>query len=169
MVDIIFFDVETTGLSFFKHEMIEIGYVNHRGSIEFSFSLDFDESKADPEALAVNGWGKREFAPTVDPHWAAQQIALDWEGKAIVASPTYFDMGFVLAFLEKHDVKPTWSHRTVVDLRSYFLGDRMKSAGEEALSLDDISKKLGVPAPLDRHSALVDAKWMRDLYTEIDG
>lgn len=166
----VFMDTETSGTNPFIHEVISVGYVIEKpnGEIrEVEFSVPFDESKAEPKALEVNGWGTRTFPPQITIEEAALKIVDDWDSCAIVASPTHFDLGFILALLTKAGRGPSWSHRTVIDFRSYWLGERWKDANEQAFGLKDIGEALGVPVPEDRHGALVDAKWLREMYWRV--
>jgi len=166
-MSIVFVDTETTGLNPFIHEVISVGYVIETdGEIvkEVEFSVPFDVDKADPKALEVNGWGTRHFPEQITVEEAALKIVDDWDSLAIMASPTHFDLGFILALLTKAGRTPSWSHRQVVDFRSFYLGTWFREADYSALGLRDLSERLEVPMPSDRHGALVDAKWLREMY-----
>lgn len=170
MRGVVFVDVETSGLNPFIHEAISVGYVieypeGHNKEVEFS--VPFDEDMADAHALEINGWGTREFPPEVTYEQAALMIIDDWDSKTIVASPTFFDMGFITALLTKVGRGPSWSHRQVIDFRSYFLGRMGHQLWTNSIGLAHISHELGIPDPLDRHGALVDARWLRDMHNAL--
>lgn len=113
-------DIETSGLDPHVHEVIEIGMVSWKGE-EWSCSLPFDIDKASPKALEVNGWGTREFAPSVKPMQALNTMhkAFYKTGALIIASPAHFDVGFLEALFRKNALDPPWGHRSVIDLKSF--------------------------------------------------
>src|SRR4051812_29456915 len=73
-------DLETSGLNPQVDDIIEGGLgvewaVNDPNPQSATFSLQFDEERAQPEALAVNGWGKRHFPPQASYAHAAEVLA----------------------------------------------------------------------------------------------
>ena len=118
-------DIETTGLDPLHHEVIEVGMIidlpDHPEVYPVEFSLAFDENKADPEALAVNGWGSREFAPLINPRDAALVLHENLDDVHIVGKNPTFDAGFLEVFLKRHGYQRNWHHR-LVDVGSLFWG-----------------------------------------------
>src|ERR1044072_4603431 len=108
----VFLDIETTGTNPDIHEMIEVGYVTAAGA-EVGFSLPFDEAVADPEALEVNGWGKREFAPVITYKAAIERLSRDLKDAYVVGQQIHFDMGFMREFFKAMHVEPVWNFRSV--------------------------------------------------------
>lgn len=53
---LVFFDLETSGLDFNKHEIIQLAAIDGETGDVFNEKLDFDLDKADPEALEMNGF-----------------------------------------------------------------------------------------------------------------
>lgn len=153
-------DVETGGIDPTRDPLIEVAYVNYGGDKEVSFSLPFDEKACDPKALEVNGWGKREFAPELHPDVAASKLVTDWRDSLIIASPSWFDIGFIVKWLGDGGYKPSWSHRAVVDLKSLYCG---KLDWLYPFKNSVISENLGVPDASD-HTALGDARWTMELF-----
>jgi DNA polymerase III epsilon subunit-like protein len=153
-------DIETSGLDPAYHQTIEVGLVARNGN-EQSFSLSFDESRASPKALEVNGWGVRDFAPQVDKHYALGLLSEAFEGGALlIASPAHFDVGFLEQLFRTEEMNPPWGHRSVIDLKSYacarfgVLTDLKNSEISRLLDIEDTSD----------HSALADARWTAQLF-----
>jgi oligoribonuclease (3'-5' exoribonuclease) len=160
-------DLETSGLDPTYHEIIEVGVVwgmpghlGREGSVTArnEFTLEFDESKASPKALEVNGWGKREFGSTVDKQWAREFLMELLNDAHVVGKNPIFDLAFLEQFLREPGVeweKP-WHHRTV-DVGALCMGrfrllDPPNTAAVESLT--------GIRIPENkRHSALDPVPW----------
>lgn len=162
-------DLETSGLDPNVHEIIEVGLVwqgTHKDRLfQREFTLEFDESKADPAALEINGWGKREFGPTVDEKWAVEFLAelLD-DAHLVGKNPASFDAQFLRAFFKKHGWtfgdKPMWHHR-MVDIGNVVMGRFRLLEPPNTAAVEDIT---GIRIPENkRHSALADARWAWDV------
>lgn len=161
-------DIETTGLDLIKHEMIEFAAVGvdfeSGESLGYAFSVPFDESKADPRALEINGWGERTFAP-MRTHQEGLELMRESLGRntLIVASPSFFDMGFLWKFWNQHsDERPPWGHRRVIDLKSLAVG----MGYDFGIKNSEIGDKLGIPDTSD-HSAYADAEWTWRMFWEL--
>lgn len=150
----VFLDIETSGLNPQYHEVIEVGYVMEDGH-EVEFSLPFSEQRASAEALQVNGWGTRPFAPLLDPREARGLLQDDLDGVYLVGQQTYFDAMFLKHFLNE----AVWNFR-LVELSSLVAGavgimPPMKS--------EQIMEFTGIQNP-DRHGALADARWNKKVF-----
>ncbi len=162
-------DIETSGLDPAVHEVIEVGGVDNTGW-EFEFSLPFDQSKAEEKALEVNGWGKRPFAPEISHANAVATLSgiFSHPNPLIVASPAHFDVGFLEALFRSQGSRPPWSHRSVIDLKSYAcarLGVLTDFKNSEIARLFDIERD----EDEDEHTALGDARWTARIWHALLG
>ncbi len=172
-----FIDIETTGLDPYRHEMIEFGMVSAekgRKVSELEFSLPFDVDAADPGALDVNGWGRREFAPEVTVKQATRYLWSAITNKHLVSAwHAHFDFAFLGEFwrraMEELEFaprrRPPWSHRGVVDLPSLVMGRMgVLTAG----STKDLMSQLGIEDEFEgKHTALADAEANFRVYQEL--
>lgn len=153
-------DVETGGLDPYRHPLIEVAYILEDGT-EVAFSLPFDPVICSPEAMAVNGWGKREFAMELSHSEAMGLLQADFRDRLLIASPVHFDIGFIEAWWKRHTNRRTpWNHRAMVDLKSYACG---VLGVMEPLKNSAISDILGIKDTSD-HSALADARWTAEMF-----
>lgn len=157
-------DLETSGLDPAIHEIIEVGVVwrmpGRLDTATMEFALQFDESRADPKALEVNGWGKREFGPTVDKQWAREFLMELLDDAHVVGKNPIFDLSFLQRFLLLKTGEKPWHHRTVdigaVCMGRFRLLDPPNTEAVESLT--------GIRIPENkRHSALADAQWAWDV------
>ncbi len=146
-------DTETGGLDPSRHPLMEVAYVLEGGT-RVAYSVPFDVEDCDPRALEINGWGRREFAPELTVNSALRMMAQHFHKRLLVSSPAHFDMGFLGAFWARNtDEIPPWSHRAVIDLKTYACG----VLGDLApLGNGTIAARLGIEDTSD-HSALEDA------------
>lgn len=168
MKDWISVDIETSGLDPCVHDVIEVGWCKKDGDYG-AFSLPFDESKASPRALEVNGWGVREFAVQVTVVHALDVLSCLFEdGAMLVASPAHFDVGFLEQLFRSEEMSPPWNHRSIIDIKSYALGSfqiQTDLKNKEIARLFDLD-----PLPEDEaHSALNDAVWQAELFRGLSG
>lgn len=159
---IAFLDIETSGLDPVIHEPIEVAYILEPEGKVINVSLDFNVKGADPEALKVNGYGHREFAPQVESNSIfAGLLVKDLKDRIIIGNNVQFDMNFLREFLRRHDLAPTWRH-SVVDLKAIAGG---VLGIEPPWHIDTLCEKLGATPPgLEQHTALGDTIWNREFY-----
>lgn len=157
-------DLETSGLDPERHEIIEVGVVGQGRVLESlreEFSLPFDEQRADPRALEINGYGYREFAPEASPAYVAGWLSWALYDAHIVGKNPSFDAGFLKALLERHGRKPTWHHR-LVDVGALAWGHynarHPDNPWPQPPNVDKVADLLGIPNE-GLHTALGDAEW----------
>lgn len=71
----IFFDLETSGLDWNKHEIIQIAAIHPESGDSFELKIQFDLSKASKEALEINHYSPDEWKDAVSQEEACQQFA----------------------------------------------------------------------------------------------
>lgn len=152
-----FIDIETNGTDYNYHEAIEIGIVV--GDEEFECSLPFQLSRSNPEALEVNGWGKREFAPLWDPKHAAANIWSLTRDCYLVGQNVRFDERFVDNFLRAQGFIPEWNFR-LVELSSLIAGVQGLMP---PIKTGEIIEITGITNDAS-HTALGDARWDKKVF-----
>ena len=179
-----FVDVETTGLyPEHGHEIWDIGLI-HRwdeaDDAEYQWFIEPDRTIADPGALPVGGYYQRTRNPKwSDPAEVAPRLARLLDGAVLVGSSTWFDAGFLQAFLRRHGECGTWS-RHLVDVRQraigYLLGQgavasRRGRTGRRLVEDGRTSSRaVGVDLGQFRaHEALEDARIARAVYDATGG
>lgn len=156
-------DLETSGLDPNVHEIIEVGlvwvkeYEDRQLIQQMEMVLPFDESRADPKALEINGWGKREFGPTVDPAWARDfMVGVLSDAHLVGKNPASFDARFLERFLNN----APWHHR-MVDVGAVCMGRFRLLEPPKTAEVEELT---GIRIPENkRHSALADARWAWDV------
>jgi hypothetical protein len=186
---LVFVDVETTGVDPMKDEVIEVALVDLDGHSE-EFSLSFNESRANSEALEINGWGKRPFPPRYFDSQASETLlrwfgyvdvvpdgedfpstksSLDWERKekiGLVAKHAHFDAGFLSAFLGRAGCFMTapWT-KHVYDLPSLICG--RLGISPVLYNSESAEQFFGIIPERDEngyHTALSDAEWNQKVF-----
>lgn len=159
-------DIETSGLDPHYNQVIEIGICGRYGQT-WEATIGFDLSRADPKALEVNGWGKRDFAPA-KPVGTVLDALTNWfgDGTLIVASPAHFDLGFLEALFREHKRDPPWGRRNVIDIKSYACG---RLGLLTNLKNSEIGRLLDIPEPSTEHTALGDAVYQRNIFAALTG
>lgn len=187
-----FGDCETTGLDPFLHDPWEIAVIlRHDGhDDEHIFRIEPDLTNADPEALRMN----RYYERTSDPAWkwddredAARRLHTLLDGAVLIGSNPAFDAEMLTHLLGRYFDQPRpWHYRTI-DVVTLAAGSLYGRAAEHALRgvgawfpriaqalgwpwrSYDVSRLVEVepPAPDVGHTALPDARWVRDLWDRI--
>lgn len=166
---IVSLDLETSGLDPHRHEIIEVGMVAFLPDEGFpvqnqlTFSVPFREAYADPEALEINGWGRREFPPQWD-HFYAAEVIHSWLNEAwILGKNPAFDLEFIRNWYSRRGIQcPRWHHRTI-DLTALAMGAMQLATPPSGEYLRQF-----VPLPDDQvHTALGDAQWNYRCFREL--
>jgi len=98
--EIVFFDVETSGLSPFAHELIEIGAVKYN---RYTNEFEKFESLLKPKRtlceknISVHGITNEDLESAPDPQAIVEAFFKFIEGTTLVAYNAQFDIGFLMA------------------------------------------------------------------------
>lgn len=184
---IVFIDTETTSLRP-DRRVWEVAYIvrdgGPEGDREFSAQVwDIDLTEADPASLAIGGFYERHDrlrVPTGDnpvPEWPGateQQVAgwveRDTRGATIVANNPAFDAECLASMLRRNGYPPSWHYqlRNVVDVAIGWLIGNGAPLDTQPVKSDELSRLCGVEPPTkDRHTAMGDARWVRDWWDAI--
>lgn len=178
-------DLETTGVDSKQDYIVEVGIAGEdRYGVYFEeeFSLDFPADAMSQGAAAVNGWGKRQFAPILT-HQAALAYLEDVLNDAyIIGKVVAFDVAFLEQFFREmarkdYPMKFPWHHRTV-DIGplawGWHNGLGVGRPGSVRLvyeppNTEAVERMVGIPRiTVDGfHTALNDARWDYEVFRNI--
>lgn len=180
MKRLIALDTETTGLDPHSEELFEVAVVDIDTADEKVWHLEpsgLAVRDMHPKAAEVNRYHERTAAE--DWWWDDLDKAMDemhgWlDGAHIVGAVPDFDTRFLTELYRTQGFIPPRWHYHLIDVEALAVGYlHGVSAGPVDLALpwksDDLSRAVGVEPPSgdDRHTALGDARWARDLYVAI--
>ncbi len=161
--DLIFIDLETTGLLVQKHEIIEIGAIKVSHKRPFKVLAQFEVKvkpkrldQADKNALKIVGFTETEWVNAVDLKKALQMLDNFGQDGLLVGYNVNFDWAVLdRAYFNLGRVDPFYYHRLDVMPMAY-----VKLFGKRSLkrfSLGEICKYLKIKRETE-HRALSDAK-----------
>lgn len=174
MAKLLFLDTETTGLNPDLHDVWEIAAITDTGD-EHAWMVRPDLTHADAKALHINRFYERarfsSFGP--DEGHIAGQLARLLNGVVVVGSNPAFDQAFLTRWLRKRG--QVWAaHYRAIDVATlghgYLVGCEPGYSPEEhtPANTHKVAKAFGInPDDYDRHTALGDARMVRDLYNAI--
>lgn len=130
---------------------------------------------------------KRRWAPTTPWH-IAYSLARMLDGRHVIGAVPSFDANFLTEFLRLHGQAPTW-HYHLIDVENLavgYLAGQLSIRGDKLTTekvgilqralqppyrSDDLAEWCGIPKidEGDRHTALGDARWVRDWWDQIMG
>jgi len=179
-VKIVFLDTETTGLDAAQHDVWEIAAILRQdgADTEHHWMLKPDLSNADPDALRINGFWARTVGVTYEEDKAvAESVTMLLADAVVIGSNPGFDKEFLAPFLRGEGFCWAAHYRPldVVTLAAGFLrgldeAHKEPSTFTPRVSAHEVSRAVGVdPDDYDRHTALGDARWVRDLYDAVTG
>lgn len=161
MGDLIFLDVETTGLDPARHAVWEIAWAGEQGAVA-SFMVPVGPvavAQAAPEAMRINRFHER-YAPSTDADAREVDLYKVLHGATIVGANPAFDTAFLAA---RWSERP-WHHR-LIDIETYampILGlDR--PVGLATLA-EMIRERFGVTVVEPNHSAALDVLTTRAIW-----
>lgn len=186
---LVFADVETTGTLPDRHHIWELALIvrsDDKPDFEYCWQMRPDLTTADPVALKVGRYFERAAgmelmdkpvgfsvltvssegdAPTTcTVERAAIDVADLLDGATLAAANVAFDAAFLDRFLRANGQAPAWDYH-LLEMESYAAG---AFGLQPPWKLDRLLAVAGVTvAPEDRHSALGDARAIRDLYDAV--
>lgn len=171
-----FIDVETTGLSLDKHEIIEIGCVlvsqddNDESSFkkleEFEMKIKPEDIKsADPIALKINGYNEADWANAVSLNSALETLSQKTEDAIMVGHNVSFDYSFLEKAFEKTGIKNKM-HYHKLDTISIAFAKLYEIKDIKKFSLRYLCEHFGV-LNIKAHTALSDARATFEIFVKL--
>lgn len=169
-MDIVFTDIETTGLDPQRHTITEIAMI--KGAQEKCWAIDLwpeELAAADSMAMKINGHYKlarydaSNRVTCADRYKFAKELAHWTEGCILAGNNVKFDQQFLEAWLRNEGQCPAWDYH-VLDVPTFAAG---------VWGLTDLpfkSSKVSVifdveePKGADAHTAMADAMWSKRLW-----
>lgn len=171
-MDIVFTDIETTGLDPQRHTITEIAMI--KGDIERCCAIELwpnELAEADSMALSINGhyklnrYSESKFVPAKDRMSLALEIAVWTDGCILAGNNVKFDQQFLEAWLRNQGQCPSWNYH-VLDVPTFAAG--VWGLTDVPFTSRKVSELFDVPEPqgAEAHTALADAMWSKRLWEE---
>lgn len=169
--NLLFIDVETTGLSLIEHEIIEIGCVLVDGkTLEVLKTLEIKIKpqhieKASKSGIEVSGYTPESWVDALPISQALQKL-VDFAPDALIAGwKVDFDWNFINKALEENKIEHTFDYHLldVISLAYVYFKNKPEPGG---LGLRKVAPLLGINLP-EQHGALVDARGAYEVYKKL--
>jgi DNA polymerase III subunit epsilon len=171
---LVFVDIESTGLDFLKHEIIEIAGVIVEQSEDGSFRVveEFEYKikplrihDAEPQALKVNHYDPSAWTEALLLSDAMKLVGEKTKDMIMVAHNVAFDSAFIdKAFKESGMKNPMHYHRLDTVSMAYI---KLRNVPEvDHFSLHELCRYFGIENP-NSHTALADARADFELYKKL--
>lgn len=180
-MSIIFLDTETTSLDRRTREIWEIGWIKRTSNedLERHMFIEVDLEFADIASLRIGDYFRRHPDPyrkripeqfngtgAISAGQAAKRIAEEFQGATIVGAVPSFDEESMAGLLYRAGMTPTW-HYHLVDIESMAAG---RLQVKPPWNFNTLLSAFGLEyTETERHTALGDARMVRDLYDAVMG
>ena len=167
--DVVFVDVETTGLDPEKDSVIQIGVVrtDYTG-VEIKDRLSvkvLPTTQVHPQAAAVNGYTREAWVGASEPLAAAKQLHAISRGAEFAAHCVWFDVRFCENLLRRNGFTVPWGRR-YIDTQTLVHLMRAKDTSMNGTNLQAALESLGGERSAV-HDAAADAEWARRVYQHV--
>lgn len=163
-----FIDIETTGLSPKKHEIIEFAALKHfpeEDEVEFLELKILPEhiETAHPKALAINGYTEEAWIDAIPMGGAITQIVKFLEGTVIIGHNIRFDTNFIKVAVKRHNTSrlPFYTIDTLDLCREH-----LAAMGLRKFSLSNVCDFLGI-SNQGAHTALADVVRCKEVFDRL--
>lgn len=176
--DLVFIDIETTGLDAHTHEIIEVAVIRASQTWADGEEPRFEEidswsikikpeniAVADPAALRINGYIPSEWKDGVSLKEALTTLVEKTEGAIMVAHNVLFDSHFLDTKLVDLGMKHTM-HYHRLDTVSMAFAVLHNTPDVSRYSLADLCKYFDIPHE-NLHTALADARACYELFKKL--
>ena len=170
---IAFIDIETTGLDFLKHEIIEIGCVLARQdgkNLEIQSEHEWKVKpqkieSADPEALQINGYDPSQWVFAADLGTALAELSDITAGAWFAAHNSTFDFAFLQKGFAENGVENKMDYHKL-DTITYAIAKLENKPEISRYSLRALCDYFGVEN-VRAHTALSDARATAAVYQKL--
>jgi DNA polymerase III epsilon subunit family exonuclease len=165
-----FIDIETTGLSLIKHEIIEIGCVLTTPALEIigEFELKIKPERiedADSTSLKINKYDPEKWASALSLGEAMKIVSKKTENYIMVGHNVAFDSGFLEYAFNKTNTGNNM-HYHKLDTISVAFAKLRDEKDVEHYSLRELCLRFGIENA-QAHNALSDARATFELYKKL--
>lgn len=162
---IVFLDTETTGLQHY-HQIFEICVIGHDFMYHAMVLPDENhiEEYADPRALEITNFHKRNFDNAITQKELAYQLALLLQNKIIVAHNVNFDCGMIEELFSKYNVHHKLHNRKIDTIT--LAHEHLSVCGLQSYSMFAIRTFFGWSHD-EAHTAIKDAEDVQKLYKKL--
>ncbi len=165
-----FIDIETTGLSLIKHEIIEIGCVLTTPTLqvieEFELKIKPEHiENADPVSLKVNHYNSMSWRDALNLKDGMKILSLKVKDSIMVGQNVTFDSGFLEYAFAKTGITNSM-HYHKLDTISIAWAKFHKDKDFEHFSLRELCKHFDIKNERS-HTALSDARATYELYKKL--
>lgn len=165
-----FIDIETTGLSVIKHEIVEIGCVlttpDFKIIEEFELKIKPERIEdADRVSLKISHYNEKEWTDAKTLSEAMKIFSLKVKDSIMVGQNVAFDSGFLEYAFSKMNMQNTM-HYHKLDTISIAWAKLHKEPDLEHFSLRDMCVRFGI-VNKRAHTALSDARATYELYKKL--
>lgn len=171
-----FIDIETTGISAWKHEIIEIGCLIAKQNEDGTFvELESFEVKVKPEhietaeieALRINGYDESNWVFAHSQKEALTMISQKCDGCVMVAQNVSFDYSFLAVAFGKYEVKDPFFYAKLDTIPMAYLRFR-KDPEMTSFTLRNLAEKYGIKNE-KAHTAMADIRATFEVFKRIMG
>lgn len=164
MKEIVFLDIETTGLEHY-HKIFEVAIIGKDFVYEQLVQIPPEQMEfADPVALEITSFSERDFSGAITQRQLAIELADLLKNKIIVAHNVNFDCNMIEELLFNHGINYSFHNRKIDTIAIAF--EHLSVIGLHSLSLSAIRTFFGWSQE-HAHSALSDAKDVQRLYNKL--
>ncbi len=190
---IVFVDVETSGVSPKKHEIIQLAAVRVNPSFSgyrtFEVKLQFDHAKADPQALAMNSydaelWEKEAVSPregmaqfarfleeSADVVKTSSRTGREYKVAQLAAHNAPFDRSFIFDLFKKLDIYIPANWHVIDTIQLALIHCNLTGNQPPSFSLSNLCEFYDIPLE-NAHDALGDviatARLARRLFSDLN-